>query len=121
MNWINTVNTTNLKIVVGCFAFLQLVTAVIVFEYFGRHFNEVLFLECAGLVTAWASVSYLQFAKKRDTTIITPPDVPAENATATTTTRVVDDPAAIRVAQTSVATARDRTRRQPTQPVAKDD
>jgi len=81
MNWINSVNTTNLKIVTGCIAFWQLVTSVIIFEFLGKHFNEVLFLEAAALVTAWAGVSYAQFAKKRDTTIVTPPETTAENAT----------------------------------------
>ncbi len=89
MNWINNINTTNLKIVTGCVAFWQLVTSVIIFEFLGKHFNEVLFLEASALVTAWAGVSYAQFAKKRDTTIVTPPQTTAENATGE---MVVDKP-----------------------------
>lgn len=80
MRWLNEVNSTNLKIFTGCVMAVELITAAIVLEAAGKHFNEVLFLECAALVTAWAGVSYMQFAKKRETTIITPPQVTAENS-----------------------------------------
>lgn len=95
--WIATVASTNFKIVVG--AFLAIGTMIF---YFGSEIRCVFYYPEAacraidstnfglwlGFVAAWAGLSYVQFAKKRDTYAAPSPDseraeVPASPAPST--------------------------------------
>lgn len=67
MNWLNDFNSTNGKIIAGITMAHIVIITVCWMEAAGKHFNEILLLEVLTFIAAWAGLSYVQFAKKRDT------------------------------------------------------
>ena len=67
MNWLNDFNSTNGKILASIFMAIFVVMTVCLMEVADKHFNEILLLELLSFIAAWAGISYVQFAKKRDT------------------------------------------------------
>ncbi|MBA3645333.1 MAG: hypothetical protein H0W63_04080 [Gemmatimonadaceae bacterium] len=92
---INTLNTTALKVVTGCvLAVMLVVFYCIVVAYQvgqGKDVDPILFGEVLTFAATFAGIAYKQFAKKRETEIISPPETMAGNATTET---VVEVPAA---------------------------
>lgn len=100
--WITTFSSTNWKIATGMF-----LSVATMFFYFGseihclerkdcRPIDSVNFAAWLSFVAAWASISYLQFAKKRDTYAAPSPDseradVPATPAPTTAKKEVVPE------------------------------
>lgn len=72
--WIDELASTNFKIIVG--AFMSVCTMIFYFAgtILGRSIDSVNFGLWLGYVAAWAGLSYVQFAKKRDTYAAPSPD-----------------------------------------------
>jgi hypothetical protein len=95
--WINGVNSTSLKVVTGCvlavmltafYCFVQSIQTLIKDE----PIDPVILGEVLAFAAAFAGIAYKQFAKKRETEIVTPPQTTAEHAAPVATTALLPNP-----------------------------
>jgi hypothetical protein len=72
--WISELASTNFKIVVGAFMSLCTMAFYFIGTILNRPIDSVNFGLWLGYVAAWAGLSYVQFAKKRETYAAPSPD-----------------------------------------------
>lgn len=74
MRWLNEFNSTNAKILAGIVMGLGVTVLFCTAVANGWDIPEVALGEMLTFIAAWAGISYLQFAKKRDSFVAPSPD-----------------------------------------------
>jgi len=80
MNWLNNANSTTMKVATGCLMALILVLFYCIATASGKEIEPVAFGEALAFAATFAGIAYAQFAKKRETEIVTPPQTTADHA-----------------------------------------